>query len=310
MDTRRWWLRNSLFYLALGLLSLFVSCGGGEDPQPVRSAGSPVEVVHPTTRTMADRVSLNGNTIFLKKEIIRSTFDGFVATVYKNVGDAVQPATGIFRVKTKELAATDSATLSLGNRLFEGAVSIRARSAGIVTEIDFHEGDYVTAGEQLAIVANPTSLRIRLNVPYELASTVKIGGACEVLLPNGDAIPGIIEKSVPSVDLTTQTQTFLITLQPYQALPENLNVIVTFAVRRVNSALVLPKSCIMTNVTQDAFWIMMLTNDTTAVKVPVEKGIENDSLVQIVHPALDGAERVIAHGAYGLPDSAKVEIVG
>ena len=38
-----------------------------------------------------------------------------------------------------------------------------------------------------------------------------------------------------------------------------------------------------------------------------EKGIENDSLVQILTPFLNPTDRIITDGAYGLPDPARVE---
>ncbi len=73
--------------------------------------------------------------------------------------------------------------------------------------------------------------------------------------------------------------------------------------------LVLPKSSLVTNVTQDSFWVMKLINDTTAVKINVTRGIENDSVVQILNSNLKPDDKIILSGAYGLPDTAKVEIV-
>ena len=299
-------------FLTLALVSfsaLFISCGGNEEKPVDASGGTPVQVTHPTRMNLTDHLSLNGNTIFLKKEIVRSTFDGFIGKVLKNIGDVVEPGTMVFQIKTKELAASDSATFHIGSQLFKGSVSIKAGSYGTLTEVDFHEGDYVIAGEQIATISNPSSLRIRLNVPYEDILKVKTGSSCEIDLPNGAVLSGIIEKSVPSVDLSTQTQTFLVKLSRFEAIPENLNVIVKIPFGHFKGAIILPKSSIMTNVTQDAFWIMRLLNDTTAVRANIEKGIENDSVVQVLSPKLDTAERIIVNGAYGLPDTAEVEIV-
>ena len=71
----------------------------------------------------------------------------------------------------------------------------------------------------------------------------------------------------------------------------------------------LPKSSVMTNVTEDAFWIMKLVNDTTAIRIDVNRGIETDSLQQILSPKLNLSDMVISSGSYGLPDTTKVEIV-
>ena len=65
---------------------------------------------------------------------------------------------------------------------------------------------------------------------------------------------------------------------------------------------------LITNVTQDSFWVMKLINDTTAVKINITRGIENDSVVQILNSNLKPDDKIILSGAYGLPDTAKVEI--
>lgn len=295
--------------LLLSLPATMVSCGGkeGDDAGEV-SSGTPVQITHPGIMNMTDYLSLNGNTIFLKKEIIRATFDGFIDKVNKNIGDNVKQGDAIFLLKTKELAASDSLGLNIGDQTFKGGVYIKAGTNGVLTELDFHSGDYVAAGEQIAVVSNPSSLRIKLNVPYEDVMKVRTGGGCIINLPDGVNVPGVIERSVPSVDPVTQTQTYFIKLSRNENIPENLNVIIKFPFKEVKGATVLPKSAIMTNVTQNSFWVMKLINDSTSVRVDIKKGIENDSLAQILSPKLDTSDRIILTGAYGLPDTAQVEI--
>ncbi len=288
---------------------LIISCGSEKNNTSEINTGTPVTITHPTAMNMNAYLKLNGNTIFLNKEIIRSTFPGFIEKVYKNIGDKVKPGDILFQIKTQEAAASDTLRLKLGNQLFQGSVYIRAISAGIMTELDFHTGDFVTVGEQIAIVSNPSSLRIKLNVPYEDVLKVKIGNKCEITLPDEVTIPGIIEKSVPTVDRVTQTQIYFIRLIHYQSIPENLNLIVKIPYKEYKNTMVLPKSSVITNVTEDSFWIMKLLNDSTAIRVNIDKGIENDSVVQVLSPKLNNKERIILTGAYGLPDTAKVEIV-
>ena len=64
----------------------------------------------------------------------------------------------------------------------------------------------------------------------------------------------------------------------------------------------------MTNETQSEFWVMKIINDTLAVKIPVIKGFENDSVSEISSPLLNKNDLVISEGAYGLPDSTVVKI--
>jgi hypothetical protein len=53
---------------------------------------------------------------------------------------------------------------------------------------------------------------------------------------------------------------------------------------------------------------MKLINDTTAIKVPVVKGIENSDEVEIVEPAFLLTDRILSSGNYGLADTAAVTV--
>ncbi len=299
-----------LIFFSLIIPLFLISCGGNEDKSGNEvNNGTPVTITHPQLMNLKATLELNGNTVFLNKEIIRSTFDGFIEKEFKNIGDNVKPGDNLFQIKTKESAANDTLKINLGNQTFHGVVYIKANSNGVLSELNYHAGDYVTTGEQIAIVSNPSSLRIKLNVPYEDVLKVKIGKECEINLPDGVIIPGIIEKNVPAVDPVTQTQIFYIKLNYYRDIPESLNVMVKIPYENFKNATVLPKSSLITNVTEDSFWIMKLVNDTTAIRVDVTKGIENDSVAQIISPKLDTTEKIILTGAYGLPDTAKVEII-
>ena len=298
-------------YLISAILSLsvFACSADNNNADENTSSGTPVEITHPAIMNLNDYLKLNGNTIFLNKEIIRASFQAFIEKIYKNVGDAINPGDVLFQVKTKESAATESLKLKIGNKLFSGSVLIKAKTKGVLTELDYHSGDFISDGEQLAVVSNPTSLRIKLNVPFEDASKIKIGNKCEIDLPGQEKVDGFVEKNVPSVDPNSQTQTYLIKLAKYRELPENLNLIVKIPYRFFKDAVVLPKSSVITNVTEDNFWIMKLVNDTTAVRVNIDKGIETDSLVQVLSPKLGKSDKIISLGSYGLPDTARVEIV-
>ena len=290
-------------------LSIFACSGDSSSSDENTSSGTPVEITNPLVMNLNDYIDLNAYTVFLNKEIIRTPFEGFIVRIYKNIGDEVNAGDVLFDVKTKESEAVDSLRLDIGNKVFNGIIEIRAKTKGVLTQLDYHNGDFITGGEQLAIVSNPSSMRIKLNVPFEDAQKIKKETVCEVNLPGGEKINGFVEKSVPSVDPASQTQTFLIKLSENKELPENLNVLVKIPVKLFKGATVIPKSAIMTNVTEDSFWLMKLINDTTAVRVDIKKGIETDSLVQVLSPPLNKSDKIILSGAYGLPDTSKVEVV-
>lgn len=302
-------LHKILLAPAIILITLMLgSCKGGSDNADEENSGTPVQITQPVITGMNDYLELNASTAFLNKEIVRATFQGFIEKAYKNIGDVIKPGDVLFRIRTKELAA-DTVKLNINGETFQGAVSIKAKSQGILTELDYHSGDFVSDGEQLAVISNPSSLIVKLSTPFENVSSIKLNEKCEVTLPDGEKISGIIEKMVPTVDPGTQTQTYLIKLLTNKEIPENLNVIVRVPVKVYKNAVALPKSSLMTDVTESSFWVMKLLNDSTAIRVNVKKGIENDSLVQILDPKLSAADKIISSGSYGLPDTAKVEIV-
>jgi len=65
----------------------------------------------------------------------------------------------------------------------------------------------------------------------------------------------------------------------------------------------------MCNETQTEFWIMKIANKNLAIKIPVLKGIENDSIVEIISSVINKNDIVISEGAYSLSDSTIVKIV-
>jgi hypothetical protein len=51
-----------------------------------------------------------------------------------------------------------------------------------------------------------------------------------------------------------------------------------------------------------------MINDSMAVKVPVQKGLESDTSVQIISPRFSDTDKILVSGNYGLADTAFVKI--
>lgn len=293
-----------LWLLAIG----FFSCGDSAAPAEHYPTGTPVEVVHPKHTDLTEFIDLNANTVFLRKETVRATFQGFIENTFKNIGDEVKSGDTLLLIKTKESAADDSLRLNLGDDTFQGFVKLRARSNGVLTALNYHSGDFVSDGEEIAIISDPSSLRISLNVPYQYVRKIRRDKQCNIFLPDGTMQPAFIQKVIPSVGAASQTQTFLLKMSDGVSLPENLNVNARVPLRTVKDAMTVPRNAVMSNETLDQFWIMKLLDDSTAFRVDIRRGIENDSLVQIIYPELNISDLVISDGAFGLPDTARVTI--
>lgn len=287
----------------------FISCTSNNNRDLPIEQGTPVKIINPIISDLTDYINLNASTVFLNKEIVRSTFQGFIEKIYKNIGDDVNNGDPLFLIRTKESSASDTLQIRIGNKIFKGAITLKVQVNGILTFLNYNTGDYVSEGEQLAIITNPSSLRINLNVPYQYVSKIHRNSICTIILPDGKTLKANIQTLIPSVDPASQTQTFILTVTGNENLPENLNVNVRIPLSFVKDAFTLPKSAVLSNETLEKFWIVKLIDDSTAVRVDIKKGIENDSLIQILNPQLSLTDKIIWDGAYGLPDTANVVIV-
>lgn len=299
-----------IFLQSMILLSL-LSCSDKkiteeETAAPVKTS---VTFTQPTTEGFTDYIQLNGNTQFQKKLVIRANITGYITSMPWKTGDHISSGTLFCSIKTKEqdaLKNVDSKEPSL--KQFQVPLNVFANASGIFTAVNYNKGDFVNEGDVMATITDPSSLVLVINVPYEYHQLVYKGKSCSVKFPDGKIIQATIQEEVPYVDVTSQTQSFLIRFPGNQLLPENMNLIVHIPVKQKLNAVSLPLEAIQTNETQDAFWVMKLVNDSLAVKVPVTVGLQKDSLREIIS-GVGINDKIVMKGAYGLTDSSLVQII-
>jgi len=294
-----------LFVLSLTLVT-FSSCGKKEsDESETPLKGVEVTAGSPVNAKMNEYLDLNANTFFLSQEIVRATFSGYILKTGKNLGDHVNKGDLLFSIKTKEASASDS--IYLENQ-FNGMVSIYARTNGVLTELSYQTGDYITETDRLALIVDPSSLRVLLNVPFQYAKNISLSDSYPIKLPDNKEFSARVVKKLPSIDAVNQTQSFILEPDALINVPANLNLIVKIPLKTLVNAVALPKSAVITNETESEFWVMKIINDSTAVKLDIKKGIEADSLVQIKEPVLSPNDRFVTEGAYGMPDTVNILI--
>jgi hypothetical protein len=295
-----------ILFTAICLLQLLSSCKArvteGQQLMPVVS----VKVAPLIKADIEDEISFNGSSVYLKKNLVAAPIAGYITKAEVKFGDEVRKGQPLFEIQTRERKAlqgeNDPATDF-------GTVVVTASSDGFIDDLAVSEpGVYVGEGSSLCSILNNNDLMVRVNVPFEYNKTVAVGSKCMIFLADNTFMPGFVSRILPVVDEVSQTQTVLIKPQTGRELPENLNMIIRFISERHRQTFLVPKPSLMTNETQSEFWIMRITDDSIAVKIPVTRGIENDSIVEIFSPQLNVNDRIIYEGAYGLPDSTEVEI--
>ena len=296
-----------LAFLLFGLVGCKPKVIAVEKQENPTDARTPITITHVNIGAMSDSISLNAVSSFLKKNSLKSSATGYVKQMNVKIGDYVESGQVLFIIQTKEASAYSSKALdTLLN--FNGSFPIKANSAGIVTQVDKLTGDYVTDGEQLCNIAQRSSLALLLNVPYELNSYMHIKDICIIELPDKTTLLGMIDSRLSNVDAVSQTQSFVVKPLADKNLPENLIARIRILKNIKQNTMVLPKEAVLADETEENYWVMKLINDSTAVRVPVMKGIEAAGKVELLSPRFSKEDRIILTGGYGLPDTAAVEI--
>ena len=297
----------TLLLFTIYLLILFSSCHEQASPQKEQVPRASVKTTTIEQGDIESNLRLNGKTIYLKKNAIISPIAGYVLKINVKFGDIVEKNDVLFEIQTKENKALENAGLNTGNN---GIIKVLASSGGSISELTMTEtGGYVVEGGALCSIVENKDLMVQVNVPFEYNTLIKVGAGCKILLTDNTRFDGSIFKILPVINEADQTQKVLIKPITGRQLPENLNLTVLFVNIRHSKSYLVKKEALMTNETQSEYWVMKIISDSMAIKVFVQKGIENDSIVEVISSALNKNDIIVAEGAYGLPDSAVVKIV-
>ncbi len=301
--------------LILGLMVCLGSCTSAkksddDDDTSKVQAQTPVTVTTVDQNSMADYIDLNATSVFLQKNYIKSNANGYIVKVNAQMGQPVSEGQVLFDIKTKEAQTIGNSITVLDTTFkFSGVNKIKASRHGYISQMNHQLGDYVQDGEALATISDRTSFVFLMQLPYEMRQYVKQDQSIQLTLPGGQKLDGHVSSFMPSVDTVAQTQAVVIRVNSDQQIPENLVAKARIIKSQKNNTASLPKEALLANETQTEFWVMKLINPTTAVKVPVTKGIESGDRVEILSPKFSAQDKIIVTGNYGLPDTAKVKIV-
>jgi multidrug efflux pump subunit AcrA (membrane-fusion protein) len=300
-----------LYLFTIGTVSCHSSSSKEEttgEKQPLQ--GTPVTVTKVSIDTLTEFVDLSATSVFLQKSYVKANVNGYVQSVNALLGKHVVAGQTLFILKTKEAQSIGNSVNKLdpGFR-FSGINNIKSSTGGYITLLSHQVGDYVQDGEQLAVISDESSFAFLLSLPFELKQYLPNNNTVELSLPDGTRLNGVVTESMPTVDPGSQTQSIVIKVPNSRNIPENLIAKVRIIKTNKVNAPSLPKAAVLTNDVQSSFWVMMMIDSNTAVKVPVRRGIETRDNVEILEPKFDTSAKILLTGNYGLPDTAKVTIV-
>lgn len=296
-------------YLFLCCSIFMFSCHKKAEVETQLEAEIPVTITKIDTSGIESYVDLNATATYLVKNIIKANATGYLNSVNVQNNDFVNRNKILFTLQTREAKVLGNTINKLDSNLnFGGSIKIKATTSGFVTNLNAQNGDYVQDGDQLATINDSNSFGIILSLPYDLKKLVKSGQALTAFLPDGSKIKTIVQQFMPSVDVASQTQNVVLKCSE-KDIPENLIVKVRIYKNLKTSSISLPKSAVLSDETETNFWIMKMINNTTAVKIPIQKGITTDEKIEIISPKLNKDDRILTSGNYGVSDTIKVKII-
>lgn len=298
-------------FLLLSIISVLqLSCKKNNEEENTVNITVPVTLTSIDTSGISSYTDLNATATYLVKTVIKANTTGYLNTVNVASNDFVSSGKVLFTLKTREGKVLGNTvnkfdpTLNFGN-----AIPVYSTSNGYVNSVNVQQGNYVQDGDALATINDSNSFAIVLSLPYELKKYVTLGNNLDAILPDGTVVKTKVQKFIPTVDATSQTQNVILKVIGKQDIPENLILKVRIVIATTSKSISLPKESVLSNETETEFWIMKMINKDTAVKILIQKGIETHEKVEILSPKLTSKDRILLTGNYGVADTIKVKVI-
>jgi RND family efflux transporter MFP subunit len=156
-----------------------------------------------------------------------------------------------------------------------------------------------------------SSVVARAHIPQEQAALLKVGDKATVVIAGGsgedDAIEGKVTVVSPALDPNSTTvEVWVQAKNPKGRLRPGTTVRISMLARSVPNSVVIPALAVLT-APDGSSYVMLAGSDDKAHQKTVKTGIRQGEQVQILDGLVEG-DRVVASGAYGLPDNTKIRV--
>lgn len=191
---------------------------------------------------------------------------------------------------------------------------IRSPINGVVTERPLYPGEMAAAGTPIVTVMDISEVVAKAHIPQAGAALLNVGDQAEIVVPGMDKpFPGKVTVVSPALDAgSTTVEVWVQAKNPGEHLKPGTSVTISMIARSVADALAVPAAALLTG--PDGTTSVMVAgiceksknaSDQCAHQKTVKTGIREADRIQIVE-GLQAGDRIVATGAFGLPDSSKI----
>jgi RND family efflux transporter MFP subunit len=316
------------------LLTLLLGCSRSAsdapatDPAPVAREATPVRVAEVMRATLFVTVSGPGRTAALREVRVRAPFTGRLVALSIADGDTVQSGAPIGTLVAQSSdAALEGARAMLSaarseqervdaRRALELAESglvrqpLRAPAAGVVLSHAANAGDFVAEGDEIATVADASSVVFVAQLSQSDLRGILPGQAAVVeLAAESQAVPGLVHGVLPTASAENLNAPVRIDFSPARRdLRVGLFGTARITVGQHRDVLVVPASAVLRDDVTGVARAATLTEQGVVRWVEVTIAARQGDALEVSAPALQPGVRVIVSGHVGLPEGTRVRI--
>lgn len=179
---------------------------------------------------------------------------------------------------------------------------------GVITDRPLYPGEMASAGTALLTVMDISSVIAKAHIPQSEAAALKVGDNGTMTVPGfNKPVEGKVTVVSPALDPNSTTvEVWFEAKNPKQELKPGTSVQLSLTAQTVKDALIVPLNSVLT-APDGTTTVMLAGSDGRAHQKPVKLGIRNGDDVQVVDGLAEN-DKVVANGAYGLPDKTKINV--
>jgi HlyD family secretion protein len=185
---------------------------------------------------------------------------------------------------------------------------IRSPIDGVVTDRPLYPGEMAAAGTAVVTVMDISAVIAKAHIPQADAALLKVGDKGTMTVPGlDDPVEGTVTVVSPALDPNSTTvEVWLEARNPKQRLKPGTSVQLSLTAKTVKDAFVVPAAAVI-SAADGSSAVIIAGSDGKAHQKTVKLGIRQDDDVQILEGVTE-ADKVVATGAYGLPDNTRIKI--
>jgi membrane fusion protein (multidrug efflux system) len=291
-------------------LHAYVTAYGVVEPEPAGEAAAASALVSPSVPGIVVAVNVAEGQTVARDEVLFQQ-DSRAADIAVDFAAAtVEREKQLLAIEGTSEKALEAAEQQLEvARVQQSLLRIRSPLDGTVTRVNVTQGAAVDSASVLAEVVDLERLIVSAAVPGPELGAVARGQPVQIIVDGSpDALTGTVDFIGPKLDAQTGTAPVRARLASGSRLRPGQRVTLRIVSDEHRDRLAVPVESVVKDETGAT--VIAVVDGDMAVQTPVTTGLKDGALVEVAGDGLRAGMTVVTEGAYGLPATTRIRIVG